>query len=567
VQSGADVIAMLDTNGVVNYVSPSHERVTGFPPDEVIGRTGLGRIHPDDLPSMEQAFADLLAQPDTTLRVEVRIVHRDGSWRTLEATAANMLAHPAVGGLVVNARDITDRKALEEQLVKQAFRDPLTGLANRALFLDRLEHATERAHRAGESLAVLFIDLDDFKIINDSLGHEAGDDLLKSIAARLPTCVRASDTVARLGGDEFTILLEGIESLDEPRTIAERIAQMLAEPISLGDREIGTQASVGIAHQAAETVPHSELLRRADVAMHAAKRSGNGRHATYQTRMDETVRHRIDFELEMRQALANDKLVLHYQPIIDLATGVVAEVEALVRWKHPKRGLLLPGAFIPFAEETGLIAAVGKWVLRTACEQWQAWHDEDPERRLPVIGVNLSGRQIQQPGIVSEAAEILIATGFPAEHLKLEITESVALEETEETTARLEGLRALGIQLAVDDFGTGCAGLRSLRHCPVDTLQIDRHSVSALGHEANGDTGVRAVLEFAHQLGLSATAEGVETAEQAAILRSLGCERGQGILFGRPGPFETIQQLIDRQASVGAQADQKAAVMHELIES
>jgi diguanylate cyclase (GGDEF)-like protein/PAS domain S-box-containing protein len=565
VQSGTDVIVVLDADSVVRYLSPSSQRVTGYLPEEIVGSDGRDSVHPDDLPTLRAVIANLLARPSTHPTFEVRLRHRDGSWRTMEAVAANKLDDPAVTGLVINARDVTDRKALEAQLLHQAFRDSLTGLANRALFLDRLEHASVRVHRGAESLAVLFVDLDDFKLINDSLGHEAGDDLLRQTADRLRECVRTGDTVARLGGDEFTVLLEGIESMDEPLAIAARIGERLAEPVRFGEREVVVRASVGIALLTAESVAPLEVLRRADVAMYAAKRSGKGRYAVHQSRMDEPVRYRLGLEGDLRRALTIGELEMHYQPIVDLATGECREVEALVRWRHPERGLLPPGAFVPFAEEHGLIVPLGRWVLETACAQWRAWQSADPSRCLPVVGVNLSGRQLEHPDIVGDIAQVLETTGFPPSQLKLEITESVALDEVEAAIAHLAELRVLGIRLAVDDFGTGYAGLRSLRHCPVDTLKIDRQFVAALGRDASANTVVSAVLEFAHRLGLSATAEGVETEEQAAVLRALGCERGQGFLFGRPGVLESVGPLLDTRdesRSLVAEATAHTAAIH-----
>jgi diguanylate cyclase (GGDEF)-like protein/PAS domain S-box-containing protein len=547
-------------------VSPSVERITGFNPAELIGSAALGEVHPDDLPAMETVFFDLVGRPGIHLSVEVRVRHRDGSWRMLEAVATNLLHDPAVEGLVINARDITDRKALEAQLLRQAFHDSLTGLANRALFLDRLGHATARTARGRESIAVLFIDLDGFKVVNDSLGHDMGDSLLREVADRLQESVRGGDTVARFGGDEFIVLLEGIDSDDEPIAVAGRIIERISQPLEIGERRVTVTASVGIALPTAEQLAPSEFVRRADVAMYVAKRNGKGRSALYQPRMDDALQARLGLEAELRRALERHELILHYQPIVDLETRTCIEVEALVRWQHPDRGLLLPSAFIPFAEENGLIVPLGQWVLATACAQWRAWFDDDPTRTLPVVSVNLSGRQLERPTIVVDILRTLDGSRFPPTHLKLEVTESVALQEADLAMERLIELRSHGIRVAVDDFGTGHAGLRSFRSYPADTLKIDRQYIATLGRDDAATTVVSAVLEFAHRLGLSVTAEGVETDEQAELLRALGCERGQGFRFGKPDTLDTVSALL-AQDSLHASATDTSFTSQELQRS
>src|SRR6266404_5784260 len=395
-----------------------------------------------------------------------------------------------------------------DQLARQAFRDPLTSLPNRALFMDRLQHALTRTERRGEQLAVLFLDLDRFKVVNDSMGHGVGDQLLIGVSQRLSSCLRPEDTIARLGGDEFAILLEDVKDDKGPTSVADRLTAELQQPFMVEGREVVIKVSIGI-------------------AMYHAKGKGKARYEIFDKSMNAPAQERMDLELDLRNAVARGEFVLHYQPVVDLPTGRISEVEALVRWKHPQRGLLFPADFIGLSEETGLIVALGRWVLHEACRQTRQWQLASPDSKL-AISVNLSARQLQQPGLVEEIAAVLHETRLDAADLRLEITETVVMHDAPTTLAKLEALKTLGVQLAIDDFGTGYSSLGYLKRFPVDTLKIDRSFVKGIGDDVEDSAIVRAVITVAKSLNLSVTAEGIETAEQLEHQRALGCEQGQG---------------------------------------
>ncbi|HET8627879.1 MAG TPA: EAL domain-containing protein, partial [Thermomicrobiales bacterium] len=544
VQHVADGILVVDTAGRVAYASPAVARILGAVPTHLAG-TGATLLHPDELAPMQRQFAALRAAPGATARTTLRLRHRDGGWRHVEATLTNLLAEPGVGGIVCTLHDVTARSALEAQLAHQAFHDALTGLPNRALFTDRLAHALARAARHGETLAVLFCDLDRFKVVNDSLGHAAGDRVLIAVAERLRRCVRADDTVARLGGDEFVILLEGLADSGEAVRVADRIAAALADAVPVPAStppDVFISASVGIAVATPDHDTATDLLRDADVALYRAKQQGAPRYALFDPLMHAAAAERLALETDLRRAIgpgACAEFLLHYQPIVDLAGGQVAAVEALVRWRHPARGLVAPAAFIPLAEETGLILPLGRWGLETACRRVQAWSG-GPGATPPALHVNLSPRQFAQPDLVAAVARVLAATGLPPARLTLEITETVLMAEAAVTTEKLRALTALGVRLAIDDFGTGYSSLAYLQRLPVDTLKIDRAFFQAGGRNR---AIVRAVTELAHGLGLAVTAEGLETAEQVAGARAAGCDHGQGYHFARPLPPEAVAAL------------------------
>jgi diguanylate cyclase (GGDEF)-like protein/PAS domain S-box-containing protein len=471
---------------------------------------------------------------------EIRLVRRDGSVIEVEVTGLPVTYHgrPAAQAVL---RDITQRKALERQLVHQAFHDALTGLANRALFLDRLGHALARAGRQEETLAVLFVDLDGFKVVNDSLGHAAGDALLGAVAARLRACARAGDTVARLGGDEFVLLLEGLADGDEAARAARRIAAALAPAFAVDGQELFVTASVGVALNTPDHDGAEALLRDADIAMYRAKRAGRARWALFDPSMNGAAA-RLALETDLHRAVGPGRcaeFVLHYQPLIALATGRIAGVEALLRWRHPVRGLVPPGDFIPLAEETGLILPLGRWALGAACRQLRAWQLRTGDHAL-TVGVNLSASEFLQPDLAAAVAGVLAETGLPPATLTLEITESVLMAEVARSRAALDALRALGVRLAIDDFGTGYSSLAYLQRFRVDTLKIDRAFVTGVDGHPEGAAIVRAIVTLAHALGLGVTAEGVETAAEAAYLRGLGCAQGQGYHFARPLPPEAL---------------------------
>jgi diguanylate cyclase (GGDEF)-like protein len=431
-----------------------------------------------------------------------------------------------------------------EQLTKQAFRDSLTGLPNRALFMDRLSHGLTGAKRRHEHLAVLFLDLDRFKVINDTLGHTVGDQLLVEVSDRLGSSLRPGDTVARLGGDEFGILLEDVADAETAEAVALRIEEELAKPLHFEGREIFVSASIGIALSSARLGMPEEILRDADLAMYHAKSKGNARHEIFDDSMSAPALDRMDLEMDLRSAISRQEFRLHYQPILRMDTGRITEVEALIRWQHAKRGLLQPDSFIGLTEETGLIVPIGQWVLREACRQAREWQLEFPSIPPLVMSVNLSAKQFQNPNLVQEISQALAESGLAAGSLKLEITESVVMQDAPATLAKLKDLKDLGIRLAIDDFGTGYSSLGYLKRFPVDTIKIDRSFVKGLSKDGNDNAIVRAVITVAKTLNMDVTAEGVETEQQRIELKALGCDRAQGFLFARPADAEHVGPLL-----------------------
>ncbi len=445
--------------------------------------------------------------------------------------------------------DITERKNTEHRLAHQAFHDPLTDLPNRALFMDRAGRATARARRHQEAVAVLFLDLDRFKVVNDSLGHEAGDQLLLAVADRLRACLRPEDTAARLGGDEFVVLIEDITDVNDASRVAERIAEALRAPFYVAEHEVYTSASIGIAVSTTTGDRPDDLLRDADAAMYRAKHRGGSHYQVFDKRMNQRALEHLELETDLRRAIERDEFLLVYQPIVGLATRQAVGVEALLRWRHPQRGHVSPGEFITLAEETGLILPIGEWALRQACRQARLWQLQFPNASTPSISVNLSARQFQQPNLVQTVAEVLEETGLSPHCLVLEITESVIMEDAESTNVTLRQLKNLGVQLAVDDFGTGYSSLSYLKRFPVNFLKIDRSFISGLGSDAEDSAIVRAIVTLAKTLGMAVTAEGVETEGQMYLLQELECDRAQGYCFSRPLNSGEVTMLFEKPAS------------------
>lgn len=459
--------------------------------------------------------------------------------------------------LAENASIALTDAAMVDAAFHQAFHDSLTGLPNRAAFLDRLDHALAIAERSGTEVGVLFLDLDRFKTVNDSLGHAAGDELLVAVAERLHTCLRDGDTPARFGGDEFAVLLEGVGGTDEAELVAGRVLDQMRRPFTIQGRQLMVSASVGIS---TATTRAADVLRDADLAMYRAKTGGRDRHAIFEPEMHEALVERLELESDLRRALDRDEFVVHYQPIVHLATGDILGAEALVRWQHPTRGLLAPGAFIPLAEETQLIVPIGRRVLRAACEQavhWLARHGE------LTMAVNLSGMQLAQPDLVSDVAAALRDSGLPARHLTLEITETVLMGDDEPTMKRLRELKELGVRLAVDDFGTGYSSLQYLRDFPLDILKVAKSFVDGIGDADQGVALARAIVELGESCHLDVVGEGIELTEQREGLLELGCHLGQGFLFARPADPETIDALLaERRSTDGHELPEPPSARH-----
>ncbi len=452
--------------------------------------------------------------------------------------------------ILASSRDVTERKAFVERLEHQAFHDPLTGLPNRALFQDRLEHALARAGRDDGAVAVLFLDLDDFKVVNDSLGHEAGDRLLVEVAGRVRGCLRPGDTAARLGGDEFAVLLEGVAGEGEALRVADRIGDALGTPVSLGageSHEARANASVGVA-LGRPGQRAGDLLRNADVAMYGAKARGKARHELFDPAMNERAASRLEAENGLRRAIGRGEIVAHYQPKLSLASGEVVGMEALARWEEPERGLVLPAEFIGLAEETGLIVPLGELVLREACRRAATWRQERAER--VAVWVNLSPRQFHGADVVGQVSSVLEETGLEARYLGLEITEGVVMDDAESTIETLGRLKGLGVRLAIDDFGKGFSSLNYVKRFPVDYLKIDRSFVSGICERPEDLAIAQAVVALGHSLGMEVVAEGVETAEQLDLLRGLGCDHAQGYYLARPMAAEESAAFLAERADL-----------------
>jgi diguanylate cyclase (GGDEF)-like protein len=484
---------------------------------------------------------ELYGRPDAVSRDTIEFV--DG--RTFERHSMPQRIDGVTVGRVWSFRDVTEQKRLEGELAHQAFHDALTGLANQALFRDRVDHALARAARVDAKVAALFLDLDNFKRVNDSFGHTAGDELLAAVASRIVECLRTSDTAARLGGDEFAVLLEDVASDAETEAVADRIIAALERSFPIGERDVFISASVGIAYPH-PTSTTDQLLSEADLAMYTAKRRGKGRWEAYQDEMHRALVDRLELEADLRRGLVRGELVVHYQPIVALTSGVMTGVEALVRWDHPERGRLAPDVFIPVAEESGLVIEVGRQVLLAACRQLRAWQQAHPGPAADLTGsVNVSPQQLQEDVVVAHVREALEASGLPASSLVLELTETAMMQDTEATIATLSALKELGVKLAVDDFGTGYSSLSYLQRFPVDVLKIDRAFVATLASDGDDQGSLAStIVSLAKSLRLRAVAEGVETASQAAALTELGCELAQGYFYARPADGDTIGALL-----------------------
>ena len=543
VQNSADVNLIMGPEGTVQYESPAVERVLGYRVEDRVGRSAFELIHPDDQTRGQRLLADVLRSPGAQVSGELRIRHADGSWRAIEAIAKNLIDDPAVGGLVVNYRDVTMRKELEDELRHQAFHDSLTGLANRALFTDRLTHAMSRTRHDRQPLAVLFADLDDFKNINDSLGHGEGDQVLVAVAERFRAALRAGDTIARMGGDEFAVLVEDPPDSGAPVQVAERLLSTLQAPFERHGKELFVHASIGVAVWTLTRQTPDELLRNADVSMYTAKTNGKNRVEVFEASMHAAAVARLAVRGDLELSLKRNEFTLLYQPVVQLETQDVVGVEALLRWNHPERGLVGPDEFIPIAEETGVIVPIGLWVLEQACNQALVWDQVWSERPL-TINVNVSARQIAERSFVDDVGRVLAATGIDPVRLVLELTEGVLMQDTEGTLATLLDLKRLGVRLAIDDFGTGYSSLSYLHRFPIDVLKIDRSFVASMFNGPDETALLRSILKLSETLHLETVAEGIEDAGQLAELRSCGAAMGQGYYFARPLTADAISALL-----------------------
>ncbi len=548
IQNSSDVVAVVGPDGITRYVSPAVERILGYKPQDGIGHSIFRppMMHPDDTERVRELFAWLVESSHASVTIDCRLRHSDGRWIHVEAIAKNLLDDPNIGGVVVNYRDVTERKLFEERLRHQAFHDPLTELPNRALFMDQLWHAIDYVQHRRQPVAVLFMDLDNFKLVNDSFGHEAGDMLLVSVAERLRECLRPGDTAARFGGDEFTILINEVADASDAVRVANRITQALRAPFTLNDREVFINTSIGIALATSGFERPTDLLRNADVALYRAKASGRAACEVFDATMNILALERLDLQADLTRAIERGELTVHYQPQVDLPTGRITGWEALVRWRHPERGLIIPSTFLPIAEESGLITQIGELVLEEACRQAKEWQEQYPAVDASLkMSVNISARQFQRPDeLVREVAKVLEDTGLAPGSLVLEITESMIMGEAEHNVGVLERLKGLGVQIAVDDFGTGYSNLAYLKRFPVDMLKVDKSFVDGLGENSEDTAITEAVVNLALALGLKPVAEGIETTGQVDLLRALGCELGQGYYFHKPLPAHKASALL-----------------------
>jgi diguanylate cyclase (GGDEF)-like protein/PAS domain S-box-containing protein len=543
------------------YYSPRWKNMLGYSENEITATIDewLSRIHPDDHEAVIYAMSNHLKNNTHHFQSEHRILHRDGTYRWMLVRGmavrdANGIAYRMAG----SQTDITARKNAEEQLVHDAFHDLLTGLPNRALFLDRLDRMIEYSRRHNNYyFAILFLDLDRFKIINDSLGHAVGDQLLIEISKVLKTCIRKADTVARFGGDEFVILLDDIPDIQAAAKIAHHIQEVLSNPFQVGNNRIFTSASIGIVLSSDGHLSKEDIVRDADIAMYQAKMLGKAKYVIFNTDMRKQAINRLNLENDLRHALERGEFDLHYQPIVTLKENILSGFEALLRWHHPQKGYVPPEEFIPIAEETGLILDIGSWVFRQACNQMKKWQEQFPDYRDLFVNINVSQKQFNQPELIQELRKVLKESWLNPSCLNLEITENALMENAESMIEILNKIRDLGVGLHVDDFGKGYSSLSYLQQFPIDTLKIDYSFINRIG--TNGDRAeiVKTILVLARELGVDSIAEGIETEHQLIQLRELDCHYGQGYFLGKPMQPEEVFEFLQNQQSIKEQVDLK----------
>ena len=551
VENTQDLISITDAEGRLLYASPSHEKVIGYTPAELVGRSALEIIHPEDVETAAEAIREGFLE-GRVFRSELRVSHKDGRWITVEGVGTAIRdeqGNPVM--LQANMRDVTDRKRAEEEIAYLAYHDKLTGLPNRAMFEELAEMAIVRARRQDFAVAVLYIDLDNFKMVNDSLGHAAGDELLKQVAERLKEVSRASDVVTRLAGDEFLLLLTDLQrdidgsivGADNAALIAETVAtrahEALAERFVLGDSEFYLSASIGISIFPLDAEDARTLVRNADAAMYRSKNAGPGGYTLYPLDSREHSS-KLSIVTRLRQSVEEQRFILHYQPIVDLVRRDMVGVEALLRWDDPEDGLVQPGDFIPIAEEMGLIGPIGDWVVEELFRQWRVWRDKGMEF---IVSFNLSPRQLWHPGLVEKLLERLDVWRMDPTSVLVEITESTAMTDPDRTQQILGGLRDRGIRIAIDDFGTGYSSLSRLKDLAVDVLKVDRSFVHDVPRDREAATMVKGIVQLAHSLNMAPLAEGVENEEQCRFLVGHGCLLGQGHYFSPPAPPEEMDEM------------------------
>jgi diguanylate cyclase (GGDEF)-like protein/PAS domain S-box-containing protein len=545
---GQAVIAT-DLEGNVLYWNRAAEEIYGWSSEEALGRSLRDlTVCEESLEKVEEVASELRAgrawSGETVLR------RKDGSHVPVLGTASPLFDdRGSLVGMIGVSTDISERKALEDELERRASHDPLTGLPNRPAFVDRLGQALRRARRRKNSrnkVGVLFMDLDGFKTINDSLGHEAGDRFLVTVAERLKNRLRPEDTLARFGGDEFAVLLEDTANVTEAIRVAQRIAESLQEPLAVNGHQVSVSTSVGIALSSEHTDDPEGMLRRADAAMYRAKEQGPGRYAVFDPTMQARAQERLELEAELGRALKRGEFVLYYQPEVSLHDGTIVGFEALLRWQHPERGLLQPQAFMPVAEETDLIVPIGRWVLEEACGQAKRWEEERPSDPPATIEVNFSSRQLARRGLPRTIEEVLRRADLEAHRLALDITETILIKASEDYAQTLDALKKMGIRLHLDDFGTGYSSLSYLKRFPVERVNVDRSFVKGLAENPTDTALVRMIIDLCHTLGVEVLAEGIETSEQAALLRDMGCDLGQGYYFARPMLGEELPKRLPR---------------------
>jgi diguanylate cyclase (GGDEF)-like protein/PAS domain S-box-containing protein len=540
VQNASDIILVADAGGILRYRSPSAERSLAFAPEPATTLAAV--LHPDDGVRADNLREQARLHPGETVRGEWRVKQKTGGWLFVEVVGTSLLEDPHVRGIVLTMRDVHERKLLEQRLAHQAFHDPLTQMGNRALLTDRLQRALAQARRDRTPVALLFVDLDNFKKINDSLGHGAGDQALLQVAERLRNCVRPGDTAARLGGDEFAVLLEGHKEPAAVDQVAQRLLEALRRPLALGGQEVFLTASVGVAIAPTGEARAEDLLRDADFAMYGAKQEGKDRLQVFEAGLHKVVRERLGLEADLRRALERGEMRLVYQPIVELATRRIVGAEALLRWQHPERGAIAPVDFIGIAEASDLIVGIGTWVLREACLHARGW----PDAADRYVSVNVSARQVQEPTFVAQVLGALQAAALPPSRLVLEITESLFMAEMHRLVPRLRDLAEAGVRLAIDDFGTGYSSLSRLRDLPVHIVKIDRVFAEGLRPGAEANALSRVIVDLGRALGFDVVAEGIESADQAAALDQCGCVLAQGFYFARPMEGDALRAALSQ---------------------